>query len=68
MDHIITFRKGSQQRYISCIIFGTPREIAYSSSERSVDAVRLPDAVADGIRDMLNWRWSLGAVLDDPRG
>ena len=64
MAHIITFPGDSGPRYISCVSVTPPAKIAFSSSERSVDAVKLPYMVAHGIRDMLNTCWSLECALE----
>ena len=71
MPEIITFFSGPQRRFISCISLTPPAKIAYSSSERAVDAIKFPRDVAHGIRDMLNTRWSLDCSLErveGPRG
>ena len=71
MPDIITFFSGSQRRFISCISLTPPAKIAYSSSERAVDAIKFPHHVGVGIQDMLNTRWSLDCSLErveGPRG
>lgn len=48
-----------QPRYISSVSVSPPAKVSYASSERVVDALGLPYAVALGLCDMINTRWDL---------
>ena len=52
-----------QTRYISCVSVLPPAKVCYSSSERLVDAVCLPDPVAAGLLDLLNRQYPLGCTI-----
>lgn len=52
-----------QTRYISCLYVLPPAKVCYSSSERLVDAVCLPDPVAAGLLELLNRQYSLGCII-----
>ena len=52
-----------QPRYISSLSVCPPAKVSYSSSERVVDALGLPYAVALGLCDMLNHSWDLSCDI-----
>lgn len=58
------FDDSGDQRYISCLTLIPPAAISYASSDRLVDALRLPAAVASCFRDMLNDKWMIGCSLE----
>ena len=52
-----------QMRYVSCVSLLPPDRITYASSERAVDALRLPRAVALAFSTLLDAQYGLGCSV-----